>query len=68
MRELSDFVQIIRHPADQMPRFVIVEKPKRQLLNVLKHFPPHFRLDIDAQHMSPIGDDIVQYSIQRVNA
>src|SRR5690606_14579391 len=67
MRNLTDVIEIIGHSAEQMAGPIVVIKPKRQLLNMIKNRAPHVRLDIDAQHMAPIVDDKLQTRVQGVN-
>ncbi len=67
MGDLADLFQILGDAGDQMAGLEIIVEPERQLLQVLERAGTHFGLDIDAEHVAPIGDDGHQPAIERVN-
>lgn len=67
MRNLADLFQILGQPADQMPGLLVVIVAEGELLQMVEGGPAHIGLDIDAEHMSPIGDDRHQSGIDRID-
>ena len=56
---LGDFKQIARHPRQQLARLVPVEKREVQTLHMGEQVVPEVRLDPHAEHVPPVGDDVV---------
>ena len=68
MRQLTDHVEVGGNAGDQVTGLVVVKKAKREFLNMVERPAAHLGLDVDAKHMAPIGDDILQHGIQRIDA
>ena len=67
MGNLADFFQILGQPRHQMAGLLVVEEPEGQLLQMIEGLPPHLRLDLDAQHMPPIGDNDLESGIEHID-
>ncbi|MNT31374.1 hypothetical protein D3C72_1672070 [compost metagenome] len=67
MGHLADLFEILRQPPDQMAGLLVVEITEGQLLQMVKGQTPHVGLDIDAEHVSPIGDGRHQPGIQHID-
>ena len=64
---LADLFQILGQPPDQMAGLLVVEIPEGELLQMVEGQTPHVGLDIDAEHVSPIGDGRHQPGIQHID-
>ncbi|MNE45450.1 hypothetical protein D3C80_1397350 [compost metagenome] len=49
-----------------MPGLVVVVIAEGELLHVVEGFPAHIGLDIDAEHVAPIGDDNHKTGVHRI--
>ena len=67
MRNLPDLLQVLRQPRHQPARALIVEITNGQRLQMIESFSAHLGLDIDSEHMTPIGDDDLQARIDQVD-
>lgn len=67
MSHLADLFQVLGQPPDQMAGLLVVEITEGKLLQVIEGQPPHVGFDIDAEHVSPIGDGRHQPGIQHIN-
>ncbi len=65
--DLADLLQVLGDAGDQMARLLPVVETERQLLQVVEGAPTHLRLDVDAEHVTPVGDDHHQPSRRSVD-
>ena len=63
MGHLADHVQIAGDAGDEMAGLLVVKKAERQLLDMIKKLAPHVGLNVDTEHVTPIGDNILQRRI-----
>ena len=67
MGDLADLFEILGHPADEVAGLLVVVEAERELLQVVEALAAHLGLDVDAEHMAPIGDDDHQPGIEQVD-
>ena len=68
MSKLGNIHQIIDHAGHYRSGFVFVKVGKRQLLQFLKHIPPHIRLHSDTDDMTVVLNKIIQPCLEQINA
>ena len=68
MGDFANVLQIVGDARDQVAGLVVVEKTERELLNMAKEFAAHIGFNVDAEHVAPIGDHILEHGIQRIDA
>ena len=66
--DLADVLQVGGDAGDHVPRLGVVEEAEGELLQVLKDVAPHVGLDVDAEHVAPVGHDILQRGVEHVDA
>ena len=66
VRKLADVEQVVRHPAHDLARLVVVVKAVGQFFQVVKHIAAHLRLHVNAHHMPLILNEIVQHHLGQI--
>ena len=64
---LADLLEILRQPGDEMPGLLVVEEAEGQFLQMIEGLAAHLGLDVDAEHVAPIGDRRHQPTVQDVD-
>ena len=57
---LADFLEVLGDAGDEMPGLLPVVETKRQCLQVVERLPAHLGLDLDAEHVTPVGHHHVE--------
>ncbi len=65
--DFADLLEILGQSGNQMASFLIIEEAEGQLLQMVESLTAHLGLDIDAEHVSPIGHDNLKKRIEHVN-
>ena len=67
MGDLANLLEIFGDAADEVPGLLVVVEAERQFLQMVEALPPHLRLDVDAEHMTPVGHDRHQPRVDAVD-
>ncbi len=65
--DLTDLLQVLGEAADKLPGLVVIEIPEREPLHVTESPAAHFGLDVDAEHVAPVGHRGCEGSRQQVD-
>jgi hypothetical protein len=68
MGDLADLLEVLGEPPDQVAGLLVVEVAERQPLQVVEGGAPHVGLDVDAEHVAPVGDGGDEPGIDDVDA
>jgi hypothetical protein len=60
MRHLADLLEILGDARHEVAGLLPVVEAERQLLQVVEGLPAHLRLDLDAEHVAPVGHHHVE--------
>ena len=55
--DFADLFEILGEAADEVPGLLVVEEAEGQFLQVVERLTAHLRLDVDAEHVTPVGHD-----------
>ncbi|MCY1295568.1 hypothetical protein D9M70_449140 [compost metagenome] len=65
--DFADFLEVLRQASDQMAGLLVVEEREGELLQMVEGHPPHVRLDVDAEHVTPIGNCRHQAGVEQID-
>jgi hypothetical protein len=65
--DLADLLQVLRHAGDEVAGLLLVVEAEREGLEVVEGAAAHLRLDVDAEHVPPVGHDRHQPGVERVD-
>ncbi len=67
MGDLADLLQVLGHPGDEVAGLLAVVEAEGELLQVVEGPFPQGGLDVDAEHVAPVGDHHHQAGIGHVD-
>src|SRR5690606_29768001 len=65
--EFADVLEVLGYTADEVAGLLLVVVAERQLLQMVERLPPHVGLDVDAEHVAPVGDHEGKEGVEQVD-
>jgi len=66
MCKLRNIEQVVHESGHHLPRLVLIEERKGELLQMNEHIAAHITLHTHTDNMPPIGNDIVQHRFEGI--